>query len=143
MSATNEETGDGTHDECVIMSLQLRLQSTARARIGCHCYTDSPFINRRRIFFKQRRRDERFENKKSTEVHTIHLVSCPIPALVQGLCPRVRSGAIIERIVRVINPCKMKSLSITLSTCEIDYEVNEAGKSTICSPLVGNPGTPS
>ena len=121
VSATDEETGDGTHEECVIMSLQLRLQSTARARIGCHCCTEGPFINRRGIIFLiQRRRDKRFENKESAYVHAIHLVSRPIPALVQGLCPRVRSSAIIERIVRVINPCKVKSLSTTLSACEID-----------------------
>jgi hypothetical protein len=131
VSATDEETGDGTHDECVIMSLQLRLQSTAGARIGCHCHTEGPFINHRRIFFIERRRDERFENKKSAEIYAIDLVGCPIPALVQGLCPRVRTSGIIERIVRVIIPCKVKSSTTTLSTCEIDYEVNEAGRSTM------------
>jgi len=75
VSATSEETGDGTYDECVVMSLQLRLQSTAGARIGCHCHADGPFINGAWVFLKQGRANERFENKKSAEVHAIHMVS--------------------------------------------------------------------
>ncbi len=94
------------------MSLQLRLQPTARARIGRHSLAEGPLINRRGVFLKQGRADERFEDKETTDVHAIHAVRCPIPARVQGRCPGIRPSGIVERILRIIIPCKVKSQSM-------------------------------
>ena len=91
------------------MGLQLRLQPTAWARIGRHSLTEGPLINRVGVFLKQGRADERFEDKKAADIHAIHLVCCPIPARVQGGCPGIRPSGIVERILRVIIPCKVKS----------------------------------
>lgn len=91
------------------MGLQLRLEPTTRARIGRHSLADGPLINRGGVFLKQVRSDERFEDKQAAEIHTIHTVCCPIPARVQGRCPGIRRSGIVERILRVIIPCKVKS----------------------------------
>lgn len=90
------------------MSLQLRLQPTARARIGRHSQAEGPLINRRGVLFKQRRADEGFEDKETAEVDTIHMVGYPIPARVQRWCPGIRCGGIVEGIVRVIIPCTVQ-----------------------------------
>jgi hypothetical protein len=91
------------------MGLQLRLQPTARARIGRHSLAEGPLISRVGVFLKQGRADERFEDKEAAEINTICTVCCPIPARVQGRCPGIRRSGIVERILRVIIPCKVKS----------------------------------
>ena len=91
------------------MVLQLRLQPTAWARIGRHSLAEGPLINRVGVFLKKGRADERLEDKEAADIHAIHMVFCPIPALVQGRCPGIRPSGIVERILRVIIPCKVKS----------------------------------
>lgn len=92
------------------MSLQLRLQPTARARIGRHSLAEGPLINRRGVLLKQRRADERFEDKETANVYTVHLVGSPFPARIQRWGPGIRSSSIVERIVRVMIPCKVQIL---------------------------------
>jgi hypothetical protein len=91
------------------MGLQLRLQPTARARIGRHSLAEGPLINRGGVFLIQGRGDKRFHDKPATEVYAMHLVRCPIPARVQGRCPGIGLSGIFERIIRIIIPCKVKS----------------------------------
>ena len=87
----------------------MRLQPTARARIGRHSLAEGPLINRVGVFLKQGRTDERFEDKESAEIHAIHTVYSPVPTCVQGRCPGIRPSGIVERILRVSIPCKVKS----------------------------------
>lgn len=94
------------------MSLQLRLQPTARARIGRHGLAEGPLIYRRGVLLKQRRGDERFQDEEPAEVHAIHTVGRPIPGHVQGWCPGIRSSGIVEGVLRVIIPYREQQIII-------------------------------
>ncbi len=63
VSARKRETGEESYDESVIMCLQLRLQSTSRARIGRHSFAEGPLVDCSGVFLKERRGNERFENE--------------------------------------------------------------------------------
>lgn len=88
------------------MSLQLRLQPTARARIGRHGLAEGPLINRRGVLLKQRGGDKRFQDEEPAQVHAVHTVGCPIPGRVQGWCPGIRPSGIVEGVLRVKIPCR-------------------------------------